>query len=90
MKYFYLLNNKNTGCYLRYLKDLEYRHYVLDSKDATKFTIFEAKKMLKKFKHPENWVIVRAKKIDSLRTSKQKKPKGVRKNGRKQKDKEVA
>ena len=61
-EYEYLLNNKNTGMYLRYIKDNDLPHYVRDVQDASIFTLKEALSFLEKYKHPENWVIVKRKK----------------------------
>ena len=56
----YILRNKNYGTYLNYLKRIRFKHYVASKEEATIFNTTEAKRMLSKFKHPENWEIVRA------------------------------
>ena len=67
MKYFYLLNNKNTNCYLRYIEDINYKHYVRDYEDATRFTLPAAKELRSRFRHPENWRIIRKRESVFLR-----------------------
>ncbi len=59
-KYEYLLAHKNNNVYLRYIG--EYKHYVKDIEDASTFTLRKAKALLKKYKYPENWVIVKREK----------------------------
>lgn len=54
----YVLRNKNYGTYLKYLKDIRYKHYILNKYEATVYTLSEANKMLKRFKHPENWELI--------------------------------
>jgi len=55
----YILRNKNTKCYLKYLKRIRFKHYTLDKEEATVFNTTEVKKMLNKFKHPENWEVIK-------------------------------
>lgn len=55
----YVLKNKNHNTYLRYIKRLNFKHYVINQDEATVFDKTEAKKMLKKFKHPENWELIK-------------------------------
>ena len=80
MKYYYLLHHNDTKMYLKYLDDIDYKHYVRDCSDATRFTLPAAKKMRKKFKHPENWAIVRVKESCSYREYVSKKNKRRDKN----------
>ena len=54
----WILKNKNHNTYLKYYKRIKLKHYVADINDASIFTKTEAKRMLEKFKHPENWEIV--------------------------------
>lgn len=54
----YVLRNKNTKMYLKYLKTIRFKHYVMDKAEATTLNKTEVKAMLKKFKHPENWEII--------------------------------
>lgn len=54
----YLLRNKNTKMYLKYLKAIRFKHYVINKDEATVLNISEVKRMLKTFKHPENWEII--------------------------------
>ena len=60
-RYEYFLNHKDTKMFLRYIKENNQKHYVRDIEDASVFTIKQAKAWIKKFKHPENWVIIRRK-----------------------------
>ena len=53
-----VLKNKNYNTYLKYYKKIKFKHYVTDIQDATIFNKTEAKQMLLKFKHPENWDII--------------------------------
>lgn len=53
-----VLRNKNYGTYLKYLKKIRFKHYVLDINEATIYTKTEARQMLETFKHPENWEII--------------------------------
>lgn len=53
-----VLKNKNYNTYLKYYKKIKFKHYVVDINDATIFNKTEAKEMLKKFRHPENWEII--------------------------------
>lgn len=53
-----VLKNKNHNTYLEYFKKLRFKHYVVDIKEATVFNKTEARKMLERFKHPENWEII--------------------------------
>ena len=55
----WILKNKNYGTYLKYLKRIRFKHYVVNIEEATIFNTTEAKRMLTKFKHPENWEKVR-------------------------------
>jgi hypothetical protein len=55
----YVLRNKNTKTYLKYLKTIRWKHYVLNRDEATVLNATEVKRMLKTFKHPENWEIVK-------------------------------
>ena len=54
----YVLRNKNTKMYLKYLKAIRWKHYVLNRDEATVLNISEVKRMIKSFKHPENWEII--------------------------------
>lgn len=54
----YVLKNKNTNMYLKYIKSIRFKHYVIMKNEATIFNTTEVKKMISKFKHPENWEIV--------------------------------
>lgn len=50
---------KGSSMYLNYNEKDEWRHYVLDVEQATRFEgKSKARKVLKKFNHPENWDIV--------------------------------
>lgn len=50
---------KNTNCYLKYYSDINFKHYVYDIEDATKFETYKtAYKIKRKFKHPELWKVV--------------------------------
>ncbi len=70
MKYVYLLNNKNTNCFVRLMGDFENRHYVVNPEEATEMSLRKAKSIIKKFKHPENWQLIKKKKTSFLRTKK--------------------
>ena len=59
-----VLHHKNFKTYLKYFKKLRLKHYVLDINEATVFTKTEAKRMLEKFKHPENWEIIQINKME--------------------------
>ena len=54
----YVLKNKNTKMYLKYLKAIRFKHYVINKEEATVLNTTEVKAMLNKFKHPENWEII--------------------------------
>lgn len=55
----FILKNINTHTYLNYMKNIDFRHYTCDATEATRFcSRSECNKMLKKFKHPENWEII--------------------------------
>ena len=53
-----VLKNINHNTYLKYFKKIRLKHYVLNIDDATVFNKTEAKAMLGRFKHPENWEII--------------------------------
>ena len=53
-----VLKNKNHRVYLK-LYDDGYKHYVADSKEATRFDQKGIKKISKTFKHPENWEAIK-------------------------------
>lgn len=55
----YILKHKINGVFLKKYKALNYHHYVRNILDATKFDKQQANIQLKKFKHPENWEIVK-------------------------------
>jgi hypothetical protein len=55
----YILKNKNYGTYLKYIKSIRYKHYVLDRAEATIYDLTQAKAMKNRFKHPENWEIIK-------------------------------
>lgn len=55
----YILRNKNTEMFLKLYKDIDFKHYVLDIEDATRFTYRQAYNLKKKYKHPENWEIIK-------------------------------
>lgn len=55
----WILKNKNHNTYLKYYKRIKLKHYVVDINDATIFNTTEVKQMLNRFKHPENWEMVR-------------------------------
>jgi hypothetical protein len=55
----YILKHKINGVFLKKYKTLNYHHYVRNILDATKFDKQQANIQLKKFKHPENWEIVK-------------------------------
>ncbi len=57
----YILQNKNTKMFLKLYKRINFKHYVVDISDATKFTYREAYDIKKKYKHPENWLILKRK-----------------------------
>ena len=54
----YILKHKNNRVYLKYFKNIQFKHYVSDYQEATNFTKSEAKRILGKYKHPENWEII--------------------------------
>lgn len=54
-----VLRNKNYKTYVKYYKKIKFKHYVPTKEEATVFNKTEATKMLSKFKHPENWEIIR-------------------------------
>lgn len=53
-----VLKNKNHRVYLK-LYDDGYKHYVADFKEATRFDKKGINKVLKTFKHPENWEAIK-------------------------------
>lgn len=53
----YILQNKNTKMFLKLYKSINFKHYVIDVGEATKFTYRQAYDIKKKYKHPENWMI---------------------------------
>jgi len=53
-----VLKNINNNTYLKYFKSIRFKHYVLNIDDATIFNKTDAKKMIERFKHPENWEII--------------------------------
>lgn len=58
----YILKNKNTGVLLKYFKKIDFKHYVFTFEEATHFrTLKAAKQMKNKYKHPENWEIIKIK-----------------------------
>ena len=54
-----VLKNKNYNTYLKYIKRLRLKRYILNIDEATLYTKTEANKMIKKFKHPENWEVIK-------------------------------
>lgn len=58
MKKYYLIKHKKNKVYLKYFRNIKYKHYVLDCNEATGFTKSEANKIIKKYKYPENWELV--------------------------------
>lgn len=54
---YYILQNKNTGVFLKLYKSINFKHYVVDIGEATNFTYRQAYDIKKKYKHPENWMI---------------------------------
>ena len=58
MKKYYLIKHKKNRVYLKYFRNIKYKHYVLDCNEATGFTKSEANKIIKKYKYPENWELV--------------------------------
>ena len=58
----YIIKNKNTGALLKYFRDIEFKHYVFTIKEATHFIKYkQAYTIKRKYKHPENWEIIRVK-----------------------------
>lgn len=53
-----VLHHKNLKVYLKYFKKIKFKHYVANIKEATVFNKTDAKKMLERFKHSENWEII--------------------------------
>lgn len=54
----YILKHKKNEVYLKYIKSIDYKHYVADVMDATLFDKKNVNIMLKKFKNPNNWEIL--------------------------------
>lgn len=54
----YIIKHKKNKVYLKYYKDIKFKHYVLDSNEATEFTKTEAKRIINQYKHSENWEII--------------------------------
>ena len=54
----YLIKHKKNRVYLKYIKGIDYKHYVLDCNEGTGFTKSEAKRMIRDFKYPENWEMI--------------------------------
>lgn len=61
--YMYVIMNKKTEMYLKWFKDINFKHYVKDINEASKYTFKEAEKIKNKYNYPENWKIKRWKKI---------------------------
>lgn len=61
--YMYVLVNNNTGMYLKWFRDINFKHYVIDIEEASKLTYQQAYQIKNKYNHPENWRIKRWKKI---------------------------
>lgn len=57
--YKYILKHKKLGVHLNYKKSSDFNHYVHNSEEATLFTYEEAKERQMRFKHPENWEIIK-------------------------------
>lgn len=53
----WILKHKKNKVYLKILKD-GYKHYVVDVDKASRFNKRRAEIYLKKFKHPENWIMI--------------------------------
>lgn len=62
--YMYVLMNNNTKMFVKWFKKIDFKHYVPDIDEATKFTYQQAYQFRSKFKHPENWRIRRWKKVE--------------------------
>lgn len=52
-----ILKHKKNKVYLRLDKD-GYKDYVVDVDKATRFNKKEAYNQIKRFKHPENWIVI--------------------------------
>lgn len=56
----YVMKHKKNKVYLKYFKRDKFKHYVADINDATFFKERkEVKAILKTYKHPENWDILK-------------------------------
>lgn len=55
----YILRNKNTECYLKEFKKIRLNHYTINKEEATIYNTTEVKTKLSKFKHPENWEVIK-------------------------------
>ena len=53
-----VLKHINYKTYLKYFKNIKFKHYVVDINEPTVFNKTEARRMLATFKHPENWEII--------------------------------
>lgn len=68
--YMYVLVNNNTKMFLKWFRNIDFKHYVFDIEEATKFTYQQAYQIKIKYKHPENWRIRRWKKIKLTKNKK--------------------
>lgn len=53
-----ILKHRYNRVYLKLFSD-GFKHYVVNIEEATRFDSTKAKSILKKFKHPENWEIIK-------------------------------